>query len=156
MKICQALHCHITHEPRLTFPKPDQARLWVRVGINHHQRNEAGGWDDLPKTFHDLVQFGKGAERSFERLRVGDNIIALGTVRTYTTNVDGTEEKAEQFVASRIGHDLNTTDYTVQRRRSATQQRTPDRNPPATPAAAHGDRKHPPPAPPPPAEPINR
>ncbi|SDU77219.1 single-stranded DNA-binding protein [Jiangella alkaliphila] len=149
IKTMQSINGFIASDPQLTFPN-GRSRLYVRIGINHAERIE-GGYRDLEPTFHDLVMFGKSAERAHEMLRRGDNFIAQGSVQTYDSVVDGEEQETEQFVAKRIGHDINLTTYTVQRKRATTQQ-TPGQQAPTTaaPGAATQQRQLPPPAPPPP------
>lgn len=161
IKVSQSINCFVASDPRLTF-HDGRARLYARIGINHAEPKEGGGWIDLEPTFHDLVMFGKSAERSYEMVRKGDNVIAQGSVQTRpTVDADGQEEEVEQFVAKRIGHDVNLTTYTVQRKRSAGQEPA-GREAPAAGTAAPANQKlrQPPPAPPPPppphAEPMAR
>jgi single-strand DNA-binding protein len=106
----------IASDPRLTFNDDGEARFYARIGQNHYRREDDGSFSELEPTFHDLVQFGKGAELSAERFRKGDNFVAQGYVRDYTRDVDGQERTDEQFVAKRLGHDPNLTTYTVDRR----------------------------------------
>ncbi len=106
----------IASDPRLTFNDDGEARFYARIGQNHYRREDDGSFTELEPTFHDLVQFGKGAELSAERFRKGDNFVAQGYVRDYTRDVDGQERTDEQFVAKRLGHDPNLTTYTVDRR----------------------------------------
>lgn len=106
----------IASDPRLTFNDDGEARFYARVGIQHYRREDDGSFSELEPTFHDLVQFGKGAELSAERFRKGDNFVAQGYVRDYTREVDGQERTNEQFIAKRVGHDPNLTTYTVDRR----------------------------------------
>ena len=106
----------IASDPRLTFNDDGEARFYARIGIQHYRREDDGSFTELEPTFHDLVQFGKGAELSAERFRKGDNFVAQGYVRDYTRDVDGQERTDEQFVAKRLGHDPNLTTYTVDRR----------------------------------------
>ncbi|WP_146605295.1 single-stranded DNA-binding protein [Jiangella anatolica] len=157
IKVSQSINCFVASDPRLTF-HDGKARLYARIGINHAEPKEGGGWNDLEPTFHDLVMFGKSAERSYEMLRKGDNVIAQGSVQTRpTVDDDGQEEEVEQFVAKRIGHDINLTTYAVQRKRSAGQEPASREAPAAGPATQQ--LRQPPPAPPPPpphAEPMAR
>lgn len=124
----------IASDPRLTFNDDGEARFYARIGQNHYRREDDGGFTELEPTFHDLVQFGKGAELSAERFRKGDNFVAQGYVRDYTRVVDGLERTDEQFVAKRLGHDPNLTTYTVDRRPRAerevpaAERDTPTRN----------------------------
>jgi single-stranded DNA-binding protein len=103
----------IAGDPKLTFTNDGTARFYVRVGINHFNRLEDGSFQQLDPTFHDLIQFGKGAERTAEMFVKGDQFVAQGQIRDYTREVDGQERTDEQFVASRVTHDANTTTYTV-------------------------------------------
>ncbi|WP_166355045.1 single-stranded DNA-binding protein [Phytoactinopolyspora limicola] len=119
IKTTQAINGFIATEPRLSFNDDGQARLYVRIGINHFERQDDGSFRKLQPTYHDLVQFGRGAERSYERFRRGDDVVAQGYVRQYTRNIDGQERTDEQFVAKRLGHDPNTTTYEVHRKPSA-------------------------------------
>lgn len=120
----------VASDPRLTFNDDGEARLYARIGIQHYRREEDRSFTELEPTFHDLVQFGKGAELSAERFRKGDNFLAQGYVRDYTRVVDGQERTDEQFVAKRLSHDPNLTTYTVDRRpRAEREAPAADRDP---------------------------
>lgn len=125
IKTSQAINGFISADPRLTFSESGQARFYARVGINHFEPQDDGSFRKLDPTYHDLIQFGKSAERSADRFVKGDDIIAQGYTREYTREVNGVERTDEQFVAKRISHDPNTTDYTVDRRPAA--ERTAER-----------------------------
>lgn len=116
IKTSQSINGFIATDPRLTFNAEGQARFYARIGINHYQRNDDGSFTELDPTFHDLIQFGRGAELSAERFRKGDNFLAQGYVRDYTRFVDGQERTDQQFVTNRLAHDPNTTTYHVDRR----------------------------------------
>ncbi len=122
IKTSQAINGFISADPRLTYSESGQARFYARVGINHFEPQDDGSFRKLDPTYHDLIQFGKSAERSAEQFVKGDDFIAQGYVREYTRDVNGTERTDEQFVAKRIGHDPNTTTYTVDRRPAAERQ----------------------------------
>jgi len=109
LKTSQSINGFIASDPRLTFNDDGQARLYARIGINHYRREEDGSFTELEPSFHDLIQFGKGAELSAERFRKGDNFLAQGYVRDYTRVVDGQERTDEQFVTKRLAHDPNIT-----------------------------------------------
>ncbi|GMA37549.1 hypothetical protein GCM10025876_37530 [Demequina litorisediminis] len=53
----------------LTATERAGARLYVRVGQEHFQRGEDGLFTPLEPTFHDLVVFGRTADRAVERTR---------------------------------------------------------------------------------------
>ncbi|MGO3180715.1 MAG: single-stranded DNA-binding protein, partial [Brevibacterium linens] len=50
-----------------------------------------------------------------KRLAKGDNIIADGRVRDYSYERNGQRYEGEEFIATRIGHDLARTRYEVDR-----------------------------------------
>lgn len=125
IKTSQAINGFISSDPRLTYSDSGQARFYARIGINHYEPRDDGSFRKLDPTYHDLIQFGKGAELSAERFVKGDDFVAQGYVRDYTREVDGAERTDEQFVAKRISHDPNITTYTVDRRPAA--ERNPDR-----------------------------
>lgn len=136
----QSINGFIAGDPKLTYGDTGTARFYVRVGVNHFNRREDGGFDQLDPTFHDLIQFGKGAERSAELFVKGDQFVAQGQVREYTHEVEGQERTDEQFVAVRVAHDPNTTKYEVTRgrreERDASTTETPDRVPEDQPLGA--------------------
>jgi single-strand DNA-binding protein len=140
LKTSQSINGFIASDPRLTFNDDGQARLYARIGINHYRREENGSFTEMEPSFHDLIQFGKGAELSAERFRKGDNFLAQGYVRDYTRVVDGQERTDEQFVTKRLAHDPNITTYHVERR-----ARSNERDAPAAerdPASRNGTRAH--------------
>lgn len=116
IRTSQSINGFIASDPRITFNDDGQARFYARIGINHFRREDDGTFTELEPTFHDLVQFGKGAELSAERFRKGDNFLAQGYVHDHTRVVDGQERTDEQFVSKRLAHDPNITTYTVDRR----------------------------------------
>lgn len=105
----------IASDPQLTFTGNGEARFYARIGQPHARREEDGSFTKLDPTFADLVMFRKSAELAHAQFQKGDNFIAEGDVQTYPQTVDGVEVEREQFVASRIGHDNNTTRYEVHR-----------------------------------------
>ena len=122
IKTSQAINGCSSADPRLTFSESGQARFYARVGINHYEPQQDGSFRKLDPTYHDLIQFGKSAERSAERYVKGDDIIAQGYTREYTREINGQERTDEQFVAKRIAPDPNITDFTIDRRPSAERQ----------------------------------
>lgn len=130
IRTSQSINGFMASDPRLTFNDDGQARFYARIGIQHYRREDDGSFTELEPTFHDLVQFGKGAELSAERFRKGDNFLAQGYVRDYTHVVDGQERSDEQFVTKRLAHDPNLTTYSVDRRpRSEREAPTAERDP---------------------------
>ena len=69
----------------------------------------------METTFHDLIAYRGAAEQGAERLAKGDNIIADGRVRDYSYERNGQRYEGEEFIATRIGHDLARTRYEVDR-----------------------------------------
>lgn len=119
----QSLSGFIVSEPALTTTEKGNARLYVRVGQEHFHREEDGSFTPLEPSFHDLVVFGRTAERAAERLAKGDRFIAEGRIHRFArVDAAGVETEAEEFVAARIGHDVARTSYTVDRSRVARQE----------------------------------
>jgi single-strand DNA-binding protein len=125
LKTSQSINGFIASDPKITFKDDGQARFYARIGINHYRREEDGSFTELEPSFHDLIQFGKGAELSAERFRKGDNFLAQGYVRDYTRVVDGQERTDEQFVTKRLAHDPNITTYHVERRVRSSERDAP-------------------------------
>lgn len=123
----ESLSGFVASDPELTFTSKGDARLYMRIGQPQSRLEDDGTFTQLFPSFTDLVMFRKSAELAHEQFRKGDNFLAEGETRPYTSS-DGTER--DQFVASRIGHDNNITRYTVDRtppEREAPQQETPVR-----------------------------
>jgi single-stranded DNA-binding protein len=89
--------------------------LHARVGIEHARQEPDGSFTQLEPTFHDLAIFRKTAEEAASRFRKGDRFVASGRIHEYTYEKDGQQVPAEEFIASRIGHDLARTRYEVDR-----------------------------------------
>jgi single-strand DNA-binding protein len=115
IKTSQSINGFIASDPRIMF-NDGQARFYARIGINHYRHEDDGTFTELEPTYHDLIQFGRGAELSAERFRKGDKFLAQGHLRDYTRVVDGEERTDQQFVTNRLAHDPNTTTYHVERR----------------------------------------
>jgi single-strand DNA-binding protein len=88
----------------------------VRIGINHSQPREDGGFTELEPTYHDLVQFGKGAERTADLYIKGDKVIAYGNTRVYDRVVDGERRVDKQFIATSVSPDANLMNVILTRR----------------------------------------
>ncbi len=114
-----AIHGFIASEPRLTYTERGEARLYARVGRDRFERAENGDYVQLDPDFHDLLMWGRSAERACETVAKGDRFIAEGRVVERERQVDGHSEISEAFVASRIGLDLNVMTVSVHRRREA-------------------------------------
>lgn len=106
----------VVSEPQLSYTENGDARLYVKVGKEHFQREKDGSFTSLETTFHDLVAFRAAAEQGHARLAKGDRFVAEGYVRTYPTHgTDGRAVQGEEFVARRFGHDIARTRYDVDR-----------------------------------------
>jgi single-stranded DNA-binding protein len=106
----------IATDPQLTRTKRGEARFWAKVGQEHYTPQPDGTYTQTDTTFHDLVAFKKTAERAHARLVKGDKFIAEGRIRSYdATDEQGQPIRAEEFVATKIGHDLARTNYQVKR-----------------------------------------
>ena len=78
--------------------------------VNLVRLNQVPDWVERP----DLKYRGFRPARPKE-LAKGDNIIADGRVRDYSYERNGQRYEGEEFIATRIGHDLARTRYEVDR-----------------------------------------
>lgn len=120
----QSISGFIATQPRLTTTENGVARFHARVGIEHSRQEPDGSFTQLDPSFHDLAIFRKTAEEAAARFQKGDKFVATGRVHEYSYDKDGQTVRAEEFIASRIGHDLARTRYEVDRspRRSAVER----------------------------------
>lgn len=121
----ESLSGFIKSTPRLTRTQNGDARFFAWTGIPQSEYDGQGNYTELEPAEAPLVMFGASAERAHEQFRKGDNFIAEGKTGTWNRQVDGQQVEEAQFVASRIGHDNNITNYTVERR---TPERQTDRD----------------------------
>src|SRR3954467_1858751 len=125
----------IASAPELNFTKAGAECCRMRVGIEQWRKEVDGSFTKLDPTFHDMVAFESTARETYARFRKGDSFVASGYVHEY--EVDGREGsvvKAE-FVARKIGHNVNKTAYEVQRRRLSAATQAPQTSPdPSSPA----------------------
>ena len=116
----QSLSGFIVTDPELTITSKGEARFYAKIGQEHFQRNDDGSFTQLESTFHNLVQYRKAAERSYERFQKGDNFVGEGYVHEYDHDVDGQTQHGEEFIAKKIGHDTARQNYTVNRKTPTT------------------------------------
>jgi single-strand DNA-binding protein len=94
-------------------------RPWAkfRLAVDDRTRNaETGQWQKPQTIFHDVVVFGKLAERTVAALRTGDPVLAQGEFRFQSyQDAEGRTRTGTSFVASRLGPDILLTDVAVSR-----------------------------------------
>jgi single-strand DNA-binding protein len=94
-------------------------RPWAkfRLAVDDRSRNaETGEWEKSQTIFHDVVVFGKLAERTVAALRSGDPVLAQGEFRFQSyRDAEGRTRTGTSFVASRLGPDILLTDVAVSR-----------------------------------------
>jgi single-strand DNA-binding protein len=107
----------IATEPALATTQGGQSWTKFRVAVEDRARNDVTGeWERAQTIFHDVVAFGKLAERMVGALRVGDPVLAQGEFRFRTCeDAAGTTRIGTSFVASRLGPDILLADATVSR-----------------------------------------
>ena len=113
----------IASSPELHFTKGGAECCRMRVGVEQWRKEVDGSFTKLDPAFYDMVAFESTARETYARFRRGDSFVASGYVHEY--EVDGGEGsviKAE-FVARKIGHNANKTDYVVHRGRHAAPER---------------------------------
>ncbi|MDR3359356.1 MAG: single-stranded DNA-binding protein [Bifidobacteriaceae bacterium] len=116
IKTSASMRGFVVTTPALSNTEGNRPRLYMRVGQEHHTRNQDGSFTQNESTFHDLVMFGRAAEKAAAQFAKGDQFVAAGHIHTDTaTHPDGHMIEREEFVARRIGHDTAVTNYTVDR-----------------------------------------
>ena len=106
----------IASAPELHFTKTGAECCRMRVGIEQWRKEVDGSFTKLDPTFHDMVAFESTARETYARFRPGDSFVASGYVHEYEDTTSG--DVREEFVARKIGHNVNQTAYEVQRRHS--------------------------------------
>ena len=108
----------VASAPRLTYSDGGTPRLYFKAGQEHYQYDN-GTRTKLTTTFHDVVAFNGAAQWGADKLAKQDWFLAHGRTSPNVNPNTGVEE--QQFIASRLGHDLARTTYDVDRsqRRSA-------------------------------------
>lgn len=107
----------IASDPDLHFTSAGAEHLRVRIGVEQWRKEVDGSFTKLEPTFHDMVAFESTAREAYARFRKGDSFVASGYVHEY--EVDRTGVIKEEFVARKLGHNVNRTAYEVQRGRLA-------------------------------------
>jgi len=110
----------VASAPELHFTKDGAECCRLRVGVEQWRKEVDGGFTRLDPTFHDMVAFGSTAREAYARFRKGDSFVASGYVHEYEVESPGERSVIkEEFVARKMGHNVNKTAYEVQRRRLA-------------------------------------
>lgn len=106
----------IASDPDLHFTAAGAEYLRVRVGVEQWRREVDGSFTKLDPTFHDMVAFESTAREAYARFRKGDSFVASGYIHEYEVERREGSVIKEEFVARKIGHNVNKTAYEVQRR----------------------------------------
>lgn len=109
----QSLAGFIASDADVSFTDTGITRVHFRAGVEHWRREQDGTFTKLDNSFHDLLIFGKTAERAAARFRKGDQFVAHGYVDTRPAEPPA--RPSEVFIARKIGHDLARTAYDVNR-----------------------------------------
>ena len=111
----QCIVGEIASQPEWSKTSGGTVRFFARIKVRARRRQTDGSYGDPVESFHNLVAYGRAAERGRTRLREGDVIVAAGYVRTYSPDQDGAPRAGEEFVMRWFGHDAWRTAYTVTR-----------------------------------------
>jgi single-stranded DNA-binding protein len=116
----------VASKPKLTRMENGDARIHMKIGQEHYQRQPDGTLTKTPTTVHDLVAYRGTAERAALLLKQGDHFIAEGALHAWQEPTeDGQSEHREEFIARKIGHDLTRTNYTIERNQPIPKPQTP-------------------------------
>ena len=124
----------VASAPELHFTKKGDECCRLRVGVEQWRKEVDGSFTKLDPTFHDMVTFESTARETYARFRPGDSFVASGYIHEFEVERrDGASVIKEEFVAKKIGHNANKTDYLVQRAHHAALERPlkPAPDPPA-------------------------
>lgn len=124
----------VASAPELHFTKKGDECCRLRVGVEQWRKEADGCFTNLDPTFHDMVAFESTAREIYARFRPGDSFVASGYIHEFEVERrDGASVIKEEFVAKKIGHNANKTDYLVQRGRHDVLERslTPVTEPPS-------------------------
>ena len=91
----QSISGFVASDPQLSQTERGDARLYLKVGIEHYRKEPDNTFTQLETTFHDLIAYRGAAEQGAERLAKGDNIIADGRVRDYSYERGGERYEGE-------------------------------------------------------------
>jgi single-strand DNA-binding protein len=107
-------------EPILGTTKDGKPWVRFRLAVDDRSPNpETGEWEKSQTIFHDVVAFGRLAERTAALVHSGDAVIAHGEFRFRSyEDAAGTTRTGTQFVASRLGPDILLADVTAHASRS--------------------------------------
>lgn len=111
----QSLAGFIASDADVSFSDAGTTRVHYRVGVEHWRREQDGTFTRLDNSFHDLLIFGKTAERAADQFRKGDQFVAHGRVDVKYAEPPAQPAERETFIARKIGHDLARTTYDVER-----------------------------------------
>jgi single-strand DNA-binding protein len=104
-----------------TLGESPGGRSWAkfRLAVDDRARNVVTGeWETSQTIFHDVVVFGKLAERTVATLHTGDPVLAQGEFRFQSyQDGEGRTRTGTSFVASRMGPDILLADVAVSRDR---------------------------------------
>lgn len=107
----------VASAPELHFTKVGAECCRLRVGVEQWRKEVNGEFTKLDPTFHDMVVFESTARETYARFRTGDSFVASGYIHEYEVERPGERSVIkEEFVARKIGHNVNRTAYEVQRR----------------------------------------
>ncbi len=107
----------IVSPPELHFTSAGKQHTRVRVGVEQWRHEAGGEFTRLDPIYHDMVAFESTARETYTRFRPGDCFVASGYVHEYEVDKPGGSVIKEEFVARKIGHNANRTNYTVERTR---------------------------------------
>ncbi|KQW42613.1 single-stranded DNA-binding protein [Nocardioides sp. Root1257] len=109
----------IATDPDLHFTTAGAEYVRLRVGVENWHKEVDGSFTKLDPSYHDMVAFESTARELYARFKRGDSFVASGYVHEYEVEREGGSVIKEEFVARKIGHNVNKTAYEVHRRRLA-------------------------------------
>jgi len=99
---------NLTRDPEMRTTPTGQQVTNFAIATNRRYQDQAGAWVDSPPEYHEIVIWGKLAERCNQVLHKGERVYASGRLQTRSWEAqDGTKKyKTELIADSIIGPDL--------------------------------------------------
>lgn len=92
---------NITRDPELKYTAKGTALLRLGIATNRSMQKEDGSYQDMP-TFHNIIAWGKLAERMAQILSKGQKIYIEGRIENRSFEVDGQKKFTSEVVADNI------------------------------------------------------
>lgn len=92
---------NVTKDPQLTYTPKGTAKITFSIATNRSMQNEDGSYRDMP-TFHNIVAWGKLAERMGKVLAKGKKVYVEGRIENRSYEKDGQTHRISEVIADNV------------------------------------------------------